>query len=175
MAEKSERVRLERIGKLVTQLRELHTKSTELLEDLEELAAGSNATVEAVRRLATCFDTTWCARYMPGKSKGYAWNWAKDTRQLKRLVKLLGIDECEQRVHAYLRNTDAFYVNAGHNFNVFVGSINNHAARHERPPVETTCPDDPPCPFGTSAFKCHQRAQLNAMRRLEGRPLLGGS
>lgn len=32
-------------------------------------------------------------------------------------------------------------------------------------PAPWTCPDDPPCPPGTTAFQCNQRAYLEAARK----------
>lgn len=37
---------------------------------------------------------------------------------------------------------------------------------HAAEPKQWACPDHPPCPPGTSAFRCHQRHELEQAKRM---------
>lgn len=53
----------------------------------------------------------------------------------------------------------------------FSRAVNDGKARHAHQPAVKfapsawTCPDDPPCPPGTTRFRCQQRSQLEAAKR----------
>jgi hypothetical protein len=120
--------RLDVLAKLIVKLGELRAQETEILEEVDRLLKGHAGIGELLKRLYAHFDRVWSVRYSSGQTKYYVWSYAKDASQMKRLIKMLGVEEVERRMIAYLKNDDPFYTKARHSFGLFVASINSHTA-----------------------------------------------
>lgn len=147
-----EKQTLEYVGKLVGRLREIQAQTFEVTEEIERVLGGQQRLGDILKDLEHAFDSAWCARYAPGRTGAYVWAYVKDRPQMKRLVRMLGVDELKARFIRYMRNDDPFYVKARHPFGSLVSSVNTHAAQGEaaegfdladQPPAG--CKHSPPC------------------------------
>jgi hypothetical protein len=71
---------------------------------------------------------------------------------MKRLVRMIGVDELKARFVRYVKNDDPFYVKARHPFGLFVSSVNTHAAQGQAAEdlelsaaAPADCRHSPPC------------------------------
>ena len=116
-----------RLAKLVEAERELIEQLHDINEEKRRLLNGEPGIADKLRRLEIHFDAMWCARYTPGEVGCYVWSFAKDRAQLKRVIKILSVEEIEMRMTNYVKNDEPFYARARHPFQMFVASINSHA------------------------------------------------
>ena len=171
----TEKARLERIGKLLVQLAELQATAASITEELLQLAEGVETTSAKANRAARFFDSTWCSRYAPGTEVGYSWTRPRDFQNMRRLVKLLGVDEVQDRIFTFIKSDDAFYTRPGnrHAFGLFVAGINGFASPQRSGALSAwACPDDPPCGGNVTMHDCEKRATINQGRRERGVALL---
>ena len=134
--------RLDVLAKLIAKLGELRAQETEILEEVDRLLKGHAGIGELLKRLYAHFDRVWSVRYSSGQTKYYVWSYAKDASQMKRLIKMLGVEEIERRMIAYLKNDDPFFVRARHSFGLFVSTINSHAESPETATADLELNDD---------------------------------
>lgn len=113
------------LGKLKTlqaKLLEVQEQERAIVEEMGNLLAGGPGIGEILKRLESHFSECWKVRYRGA----YAFNFAKDVPQLKRLIRLVGVEELERRMLRYLKNDEAFFLKARHSFGAFVSSVNQH-------------------------------------------------
>jgi hypothetical protein len=125
MAEgKDDKAKLVKIAKLIEAQRELVDRLDAITVEIDELLGGGVGIGQKLRRLETTYGAAWSARYGPAQQ--YMWNYAKDRRHLKGLLRRLDLDDIEMRMQRYLQSDDPFYIRARHSFPMFVASINAH-------------------------------------------------
>lgn len=123
---------LPKLRKLYEKQRELETAYREGMDaitaEVSSLLAGGVGIGEILKRLEDHFAMLWAVRYAPGwkpKDKdGYAWNYAADRKQWKRLLTVFSVEELERRAGAYHAASEPFFVQARHSFPIFCKSIN---------------------------------------------------
>lgn len=145
MAKTKEQAQLDRATGLLDALTELHVKTTEVLEELTQIIAGETTIGKTMRRVSDHYLEVWEQRY---HSK-YVWQGAKDSAKLKRLLRILAVEDVEARIVAFLKDSDAFYVQTRHPFVLFAANVNRYASAR---PTEVLDPDwwkdchhDPTC------------------------------
>jgi hypothetical protein len=170
----TEKARLQRIDKLLVELRELQAKTYAITEELQQLAGGAATDTQTTKDVANYFDELWCSRYAPSNTRGYVWHRTRDFPNLRRVLKQLGREEVEGRILTFIKSEDPFYTRPGnrHAFGLFIAAINGLVSAAPAPREVWSCPDHPPCDAGTSQWKCHQRAELNAARVAAGKATL---
>lgn len=132
--------------KLVTQMRVEHDRLGALIEEFDNLLAGKASTGELLKGLYATWSELWESRH---RSK-YAWAMERDAPNMKKLLKLLGVDELEAKMVSYIKNEDPYYAERRHPFGLFVSSINSHRGLATRrfdddAPVVSGCLHSPPC------------------------------
>lgn len=113
------------LGKLKTlqaKLLEVQEQERAIVEEMGNLLSGGPGIGEILKRLESHFSKCWQVRYRGA----YAFNFAKDVPQLKRLIRLVGVEELERRMLRYLQNDEQFFLKARHSFGAFVSSVNQH-------------------------------------------------
>lgn len=115
---------LVKLGKLHEALVELKGKEQAILDEMETLLTGGVGIGAILRRLEAHFSECWAVRYRGP----YGFHRVKDVPQLKRLIKLLGVEEIERRMITYLKNDEPFFCKPGvkHSFGAFVATVNQH-------------------------------------------------
>lgn len=140
---------VEKVRKLLEVTADLHGKLGDTLNEIDELLGGGAGIAASMKQLEAAFDGAWSARYASGHGGRYVWSYKKDKPQIKRLLKLLGLEEACRRAVAYLQTEDPFIVRARHPFGLFVSTINSYTAAADgrgydaAPP--TGCLHAPPC------------------------------
>ena len=137
--------RVGRMAKLIQSCRTQHEKIGELLEELDDLAGGGAGIGPKIKHLEDQFDRLWGARYAQGATGQYIWRYLQDRPQMKKLIRVLGVEETNRRMETYLRASEPFFVNGRHSFGIFVASINSLATRQ---PVTLADLDLEPGPVG---------------------------
>lgn len=122
-----------RLTKLVEAERVLLEQINDIVEEKRRLLSGEPGIGDKLRRLEIHFDSVWCLRYTPGEVGCYVWSFGKDRAQLKRIVKILSVEEIELRMTNYIKSEEQFYARARHPFQMFVASINSHAPDMSEP------------------------------------------
>jgi hypothetical protein len=125
---------LEQIRKLLALAQDLHEKEGEVLAEVTTLLEGGASIGTKLKAVERAFDAAWCARYAPGQSGRYVWQYVKDVPQIKRLLKILSLEAITERALNYLRDDDPFFTKARHPFGFFVSSINRFAPAADAPP-----------------------------------------
>jgi hypothetical protein len=118
---------LAKVAKLLEAAKELVAKHHDVILEIDELLGGGAGIAEKMRQLETAFDAAWCARYAPGQTKRYVWMYTRDRPHMKRLLKLLTVDDLAARAALYLQDADSFYLKTRHPFGQFVSSVNRYA------------------------------------------------
>ncbi len=145
MAKKTDGVAVDKLVKLHEALLEQHAKTHDLLREVGQILSGQPGIGQILKRLETTFSSLWQVRH----GSPYAWHYVKDRAQMKRLIKLLGADELEARMTAYLRDGSPYVVDARHPFAIFVASVNRYPGRAaadltlDAPAID--CQHRPPC------------------------------
>jgi hypothetical protein len=132
----NDKQRLAKVAKLAGVAKDLHEKMGAVLEEIDELLAGGAGIGAKLKALEAAFDEAWCARYAPGQRDRYVWVYKQDVPQLKRLIKMLGVEETSARAVRYIMSEDPFFVRGRHGFGLFVRSINQWARAAEAPAGE---------------------------------------
>lgn len=109
--------------KLVTHMREQHRNLGALIDEFDALLAGKAGTGEQLRELYNFWNVLWCAQH----GSDYVFTFQKDAPQMKRLLKMLGVDELKHRITNYLKTREPFYFDKKHPFGMFVATINSWA------------------------------------------------
>lgn len=109
----------ERVRTLIGAWRVEHDRQTGILEELETLLTGGVGIAEKLKDAEGAYVELYSARYR----SAYVWSYAKDRPQMKRLIKLLGLEELKARMGRYLQNSDTFFTSRRHPFGLFVHSI----------------------------------------------------
>jgi hypothetical protein len=144
-----------RAAVLLTALREAQAKTYEITEELERLISGEPGLGEQMRRLERVFDALWCARYAPGETARYVWNYKRDRPGLKKLIRRLAETDIENRMALYIQSADPYFVKNRHTFGLFVGSINQWAPEGTQPDELYDCYHMPPCRNDAEHTKRH--------------------
>ena len=110
--------------KLFTALREIREKETLILEEIDNVLGGGVGVGELLKRLERHYSELWTVRYR----SPYTWRYPVDRPNLKRLIKLLGVEEIERRMIVYVKDGDPYLVKARHPFGLFVSNVNTYAA-----------------------------------------------
>lgn len=142
MADSVDKVLREKFGRLLEKLREVQAQEFELVEEMQRLLGGEPGIGPTLKDLEQHYSTLWQARY----GTPYAFTYKKDVPALKRLIKLLGVDELKKRMERYQRSSDQFYTRAAHSFGLFVATINQHT-RDDAPTAAAPadCQHSPRC------------------------------
>lgn len=140
MAEAQKGATVAKAVKLLELAYQKFTEGDELLAEARALLEGQPGIGEKLKALERAFDAAWCARYAPGQSGRYVWQYVKDRPQMKRLLKSLSVEALEERMLNYIRDEDAFYLKARHSFGLFVSSINRWAPAGDAPDLELQDP-----------------------------------
>lgn len=106
-----------------------HDRASGILEELEILLQGGVGIAEKLKEAEGVYVELYSARYRGT----YVWQYAKDRPQMKRLIKLLGMEELKARMARYIQNTDTFFTSRRHPFGLFVSTIVQHARANDQP------------------------------------------
>lgn len=123
MADEAKAATLKKLIALQTKLGELTEQQQAIVEEMGNLLAGGPGIGAILKQVEGHFSKCWRVRY----ASDYAFAFAKDVPQLKRLIRILGVEELERRMLNYCRNADPYFVKARHSFGLFVTTINQHA------------------------------------------------
>lgn len=131
------------MSKLVAVALEENQRQRDVLEELSKLLAGGPGIGDVLRDLYNYWNDLW-----PHEGD-YVFNFAKDAPNMKRLVKMLTVEELKQRMLIYLKCRDEFYHAKKHPFPMFVATVNNWAGNRAgddsfNVPV-VGCLHSPPC------------------------------
>lgn len=110
--------------KLLGVVKEEYGKLGELLQEIDDLLGGGAGSAARLKMAEIGFDVAWCSRYAPGQENKYVWNYGRDRVQMKRLIKMLGVEELVTRFGRFVVSDDPFYVRNRHAFGVFVANVN---------------------------------------------------
>lgn len=124
---KGEELDKAKLVKLLGVARELQTKLTAILEEVDELLGGGAGVASQLRNFQRQFDELWCGRYARGQHGRYIWRHAMDVPNIKRLLKALGYDDLVDRAGRYIATEDDFLKRNRHPFGLFVSGINSYA------------------------------------------------
>jgi len=156
-----------KLAKLLAVGKDLHGKLGAVLEEIDEVIGGGAGIASQIKMFEAGFDAVWCERYARGQTGRYVWRFSSDVPQIKRLLKMLGLDELKGRVIRYIANDDPFLVRARHPFGLFVSGINSYAGEGQAPaPLELEaeapidCRHTPRC----SSEQAHTRRRSAEMR-----------
>lgn len=159
---------LAKVAKLLELRKELIAKLHDCTIEIDNLLGGKAGIGEQLKAVTTCFDTAWGDRYAGGVAGRYVWARMKDIPQIKRLLKMLGLEELQDRIARYLQDEDPFVRNARHPFGLLVSRINSYAAAASAPadlqleaPTVSDCKHRPAC-------KNDQEHTRRKMRELQG-------
>jgi len=132
-----------KIGKLLEVARELHTKTGDVIAEIDALLGGRAGIGATMKVIESAFAEAWTNRYQGT----YLWTPTRDKPHLKKLAKQLGEDETIRRIANYIRNDDVFYIKTRHSFGAFVASINSHADASSPTLAAAVngCTHTPPC------------------------------
>jgi len=123
MADEAKAATLKKLVALQAKLTELGEQQMAVVDEMGKLLAGGPGIGAILKQLEAHFSTCWRVRY----GSDYAFNFAKDVPQLKRLIRILGVEELERRMLNYCRNADGYLVKARHPFGLFVSRVNDYA------------------------------------------------
>ena len=126
----TEKKTLEKLKKLMAAQREVLEKFNLLAAEIDEVLSGGASIGQRIKAVQHAFGDAWSARY---RGTPYVWNFAKDTAQIKRLLRTLPADEIGRRAVAYVQSSEPFYMNAQHGFGLFVVSINQWSTAGDAP------------------------------------------
>jgi len=76
---------------------------------------------------------------------------------MKRLLKMLEVEEIEGRMWRYLQNNDPFFAKNRHTFGLFVASVNQFAQAASDVEVPVGCFHVPPCKDDVEHTRRRQR------------------
>ena len=131
------KARIGKIQKLMDTLVDLRGKEQAVLDEIAELAGGGDGIGAKLKTFETGWQVAWSGRY---EGATYAFQYASDRPQEKRLLKLFGMEELLARAARYITDDDPFYVRNRHPFRLFVSAVNKYAA--ERPGNGTAASED---------------------------------
>ena len=140
--------RLKAVTPLLVKLREQLAGVYQTMDEVLQTVGGEASFHDVMKTLSKHFETVWSARY--GHSQ-YAWQYAKDRPQMKRLLRLMNAEEVQARMTRYLQNNDAFFTKNRHTFGLFVSTINQHAEEQHTAEFEVSdtrpmgCRHEPAC------------------------------
>lgn len=106
------------------------------LRALRQLLAGGDPVGEAMRFYAA----NWSQLH---GGEVYQWERPKANGQMKRLLKLLSLDDLKARMIAYLSDNEPFLTRNAHPFGLFVTRVNTYSPRAQPAPIG--CKHQPPC------------------------------
>lgn len=139
---------MERVTKLFDTLEELEGKATEVRGEIAKLLRGEPAIGDLLKLAMAHFAESWRIRYRAP----YAWRSTTDVPQMKRLIKLLGIDELKARITNFIANDEDYFKRSRHGFGLFVATVNQHAGQGtdsggelELASAPSDCRHVPPC------------------------------
>jgi hypothetical protein len=127
-----------RLGPHIKDLEATIARAHEQLRTIKEMLAGGNP-VGVARDL---FADSWRAKY----GEPYTWSYAKDSAQIKRLLRAMGAEDLHARMLAYLSTSEPFIDRQRHSFGLFASTVNSYSARGRRedaPPAG--CQHTPRC------------------------------
>jgi hypothetical protein len=161
------RTTLARVQKVLEVSRDLNSKQTDLLEELDNLLGGRASIGDKLKALEAAFDAAWCERYAPGTTGRYVWNYAQDRSNSKRLLKSIEVEDLAARALRFVRSDDPFFVKARHGFSLFVRTVNQWAPEAAAPedleldsPTVGDCKHTPRCKDDAT----HTRRKVADMR-----------
>lgn len=137
------------VGPRIKDLETTIAQAYDQLRGIKEILAGGNP-VAACREY---FALGWRRKY----GADYTWSHAKDSAQLKRLIRLLGVPDLQARMAAYLSTDDQFVTRQKHPFAVFVSTINVYTATTERERRPIGCDHEPACANDVAHTQRRQR------------------
>jgi hypothetical protein len=126
---------------LLQQLRQQQAKTYEITEQILKLAGGGPGTPNQTKAALARFGELWSARY---RGEKYAFTWAKDGGQVKRLLKTFAFEDLTARMARYLENTDPFVTSRRHPLQIFIATVNTYGRAQAREPI-VGCQHQPPC------------------------------
>lgn len=137
---------LKKVEALLSLLKDNHDKSAAIIEEVNQLLGGGVGIAAQIKDVQHAFHEAWTHRYR-GQ---YVWRHAVDIPHIKRLIKMLGVEEVKTRVVNYLRNEDPFIGRSRHPFGLFVSGINSYANEGPGGELELEspavgCSHVPPC------------------------------
>lgn len=123
MADEAKAATMKKLISLQIKLAEIGEQQQAIVDEMGKLLAGGPGVGALLKQLEGYFSTCWRVRY----STDYAFTFSKDVPHLKRLIRLLGVEELERRMLNYCRDGDGFLVKARHPFGIFVSRVNDYA------------------------------------------------
>lgn len=114
---------MKKLISLQAKLVELTEQQMAVVDEMGKLLAGGPGVGAILGQLEAHFSTCWRVRY----GSDYAFTFARDVPQLKRLIRILGVEEVERRMLTYCRNADGYLLKARHPFGLFVSRVNDYA------------------------------------------------
>lgn len=143
-----------KILKLLDLRQELSEKQDAIDAEIRALITGDQGIGDKLKRLSKHFSETWSDRY----GTPYVFTYAKDSAQMKRLLRSMSVEELEARMVSFIRSDDKFYVQTWHAFGVFVKAVNTLAGlASQRASAVVGCGHEPACADGAT---CTARKHL---------------
>lgn len=116
----------EKIQELLKRAMEMNAQTFDLLREVDNLLNGGVGIGQQLKAIRDAFALAWPQRYT---GQIYGWtDGAKETQQLKKLLKTIPVEEVVARVDRFIRNDDPWFVRNRHPFGIFLSSINQHAS-----------------------------------------------
>lgn len=91
------------------------------LENYALAQAGQETPGQQAKSLINAYVRAWAKKY-PGQT--YLPSWPRDTKNFKTLLKTFSAEQIREKLAAYLRSDDTFFVNAKHDLSAFPSAIN---------------------------------------------------
>lgn len=136
---------LQKLAALRDAIDKHHASASAIVDELSQLVSSAPTDAELAKRVIATFARAWATRY-PGER--YVFAGAKEVAQAKRFLKVLTVDEVEDRIARYMTLDDPFYERNGHTFGLFVSAINTVVTTHVghgNEPLTVTCKHTPRC------------------------------
>ena len=133
---------MEALGKLFNRLMAHQAEQYELLEEIQKLMSGEESPNQLAKRALLTFNTLWQQEYRAKRVTA----WAKETGQMRRLLKAITIEDLENRMRVFMRDYTAFVSQNKHALGLFVSAVNQYGRAETRDVFGPMgCAHVPPC------------------------------
>lgn len=157
----AETLKVEDVRKFVSEARAWLERGTALVQQLESKLEGSETLGQQMKRISDAFMLAWRRRY----GRDYVFVGAKDAQAVKRLLKVLPVEQVLARIPRYITNDDPFFGKVMHSLTMFASTINQHGEEQpellEGGSAPSGCKHKPPCRSDVE----HTRRSIAEMRQ----------
>lgn len=133
--------RIAKALKLLHTAQEQYDQARAATDEAVAILTGGPTKADALRRLQTAFSTHWQELY----GSPYAFAFARDMAQFKRLLGVAEESEVRARMARFFAEPDAYTTTRRHEFTVFVSRFNALAQQRSLVSRPVGCRHDPQC------------------------------